>query len=66
MLCSYGNFLNKDIDIVYYDDGHGSLESKNGKIERFAVNGEMGMIAWYRQGNKEINGKYVTEIRYKN
>lgn len=33
-------------------------------IENFAVNGEMALVDWYRQGNEEINGKYVISKIY--
>ena len=33
-------------------------------IELFTKNGEMAPVAWYRFGNLEFNGKYVTEIGY--
>ena len=33
-------------------------------IEPFLVNGEMAHITWFRFGNTEFNGKYVTEITY--
>lgn len=33
-------------------------------IEPFLVNGEMAHVTWYRQGNKEFNGKYVIQIEY--
>ena len=33
-------------------------------IEVFMINGEMAPVAWYRFGNLEFNGKYVTEIEY--
>ena len=33
-------------------------------IESFLVNGEMAQITWFRFGDLEFNGKYVTEIGY--
>lgn len=33
-------------------------------IEMFTVNGEMAPVTWYRQGNREWNGKYVIEVEY--
>lgn len=33
-------------------------------IEAFTVNGEMAPVTWYRQGNREWNGKYVIEVEY--
>ena len=36
----------------------------NGKIEHFTKNGEMALVDWYRQGDREYNGKYVTTIEY--
>lgn len=33
-------------------------------IEVFTKNGEMALVEWYRQGNKEFNGKYVIEVEY--
>ena len=37
---------------------------EDGDIEPFQVNGEMAPVTWYRQRNKEYNGKYVIEIHY--
>lgn len=42
----------------------GIVSSSDGEIESFSVNGEMASITWYRQGNREFNGKYVMEIEY--
>ncbi len=33
-------------------------------IKQFYVNGDMALVVWFRQGNKEYNGKYVLEIEY--
>lgn len=33
-------------------------------IEHFSVNGEMALVSWYKQGDREFNGKYVIEIEY--
>ena len=33
-------------------------------IEPFLVNGEMAHMTWFRFGELEFNGKYVTEIGY--
>lgn len=35
-------------------------------IEIFTKNGEMAPVEWYRQGNREFNGKYVIEVEYFN
>ena len=45
-------------------DGQGWIYSEDGEIVRINVNGEMGFVNWFRQGNKEFNGKYVIEIEY--
>jgi len=45
-------------------DGIGWIYSKDGPIETFLVNGEMAHVNWYRQGNREFNGKYVKEIEW--
>ena len=50
------------IKYIWIDDI--SADYKNGEIEEFYVNGEMAQIKWYRQGNREYNGKYVTMIEY--
>jgi len=47
-------------------DGQGWFYAKDEDIVEFKVNGEMGFVSWYRQGDKEFNGKYVVEIVYKN
>ena len=36
------------------------------KIHTFTVNGEMALVTWYRQGNREFNGKFVKAIEYRN
>jgi hypothetical protein len=28
------------------------------------VNGEMSLVAWYRKGKDEFNGKYVIQVVY--
>ena len=33
-------------------------------IESFTKNGEMALVEWFRYGNFEFNGKYVTEVEY--
>jgi len=33
-------------------------------IEPFLVNGEMAHMTWFRFGELDFNGKYVTEIGY--
>ena len=33
-------------------------------IEPFTMRGEMAEVPWYRQGNREWNGKFVIEIEY--
>lgn len=50
----------KQIDM----DQNFSLFASNGEIEPFLVNGEMAHVTWYRQGNREVNGKYVIAIEY--
>jgi len=39
--------------------------TKDKPIERFEKYGEMAMVEWFRYDNLEFNGKYVTEIGYK-
>lgn len=51
------------IDKIYVED-IGWIESSDGEITMFQVNGEMALVNWYRQGNREFNGKYVIEIDY--
>lgn len=34
------------------------------EIEEFSVNGEMAPVRWFRQGDREFNGKYVVEVIY--
>lgn len=38
--------------------------TKDKPIIRFTKNGEMAPVEWFRWGNLEFNGKYVTEIGY--
>lgn len=38
--------------------------SEDRPIESFEKNGEMAPVEWFRWGNLEFNGKYVTEIGY--
>ena len=45
-------------------DQIGFVNSLDGEIEPFLVNGEMAHVTWYRQGDREFNGKYVIEIQY--
>ena len=33
-------------------------------IEVFMVNGEMSLVAWYKKGKDEFNGKYVIQVVY--
>lgn len=65
-------FLDKEIESIIVDLGGGSktlINSKDGKIERFEVCGEMSWVPWFRfHGKKyinEFNGKYVIAIKYK-
>ena len=52
----------QDIGWIYANES-GLLDDYT-PIEVFMVNGEMAEVAWYRQGNKEFNGKYVIVIEY--
>ena len=46
-------------------EGRPSIQATPEKpIEPFLVNGEMANITWFRFGELEFNGKYVTEIGY--
>lgn len=45
-------------------DQVGQIYAINGEIKAFSVNGEMASVTWYRQGNREFNGKFVIEIEY--
>jgi hypothetical protein len=45
-------------------DQVGCINSLDGEIDTFLVNGEMAHVKWFRQGNSEFNGKYVVEIGY--
>lgn len=42
----------------------GTYRIERNPIEVFLVNGEMAAVNWYRQGNREWNGKYVIAIEY--
>ena len=55
--------MDKEIERLYVDQ-LGYIYSSGGEIETFLVNGEMASITWYRQGNREINGKFVIEVLY--
>ena len=33
-------------------------------IEVFFENGEMALVKWYRCGNQDFNGKYVSAVEY--
>ncbi len=37
-----------------------------GEITLFEVNGEMASVSWFRQGDVEVNGKFVERIDYYN
>ena len=45
-------------------EGQGFFDDSEGEIKGFEVGGEMANVIWYRQNNKEFNGKYVIEIDY--
>jgi len=45
-------------------DGAGWLYSHNGEIKSFTKNGEMAEVEWFRQGNIEVNGKYVIKVEF--
>lgn len=47
-----------------YIESVGYKHSVDGEITEFTVNGEMAPVKWFRQGNKEWNGKYVIEVEY--
>ena len=42
----------------------GWLYSRDGEIEVFTKMSDDGEIEWYRQGNREVNSKFVVEIIY--
>ena len=44
---------------------YGWIYSEDGPIEIVWKPGEMANVAWYKQGNKEFNGKYAIIIVYK-
>lgn len=54
-------YAEKQID---NEDPRGTYRIERNPIEVFTVNGEMAAINWYRQGDKEWNGKYVVQIEY--
>ena len=60
--------MEEEIEAMFVDDIGWVYAMKDGVITDpiipFFVNGEMASITWYRQGNREFNGKYVIEIRY--
>jgi hypothetical protein len=45
-------------------DQIGFINALDGEITTFTVNGEMASVTWFRQGDKDINGKYVIMITY--
>lgn len=45
-------------------DQIGFVNNLDGEIEAFQVNGEMALVTWYSQGNREFNGKFVIEVGY--
>jgi hypothetical protein len=53
----------KRIKFIYVDHV-GAVNSIDGEITAFLVNGEMAHVTWYRQGEQEFNGKYVIVIEY--
>ena len=48
-------------------DGQGWKQSSDEEsITEIKVEGEMGYVRWYKQGDREYNGKYVIELQYEN
>ena len=45
-------------------DGQGWVYSKDNEITEIFKNGEMALVSWYEQGNREYNGKYVLIVEY--
>ena len=45
-------------------EGQIEVHCNDGDIERFEKNGEMAPVEWFRQLDREFNGKYVIEIQY--
>jgi len=56
--------MEKEIKSITMENCPG-LDSMFGKIERFERAGEMANVGWYRQGNVEVQEKYVARIEYK-
>lgn len=56
--------VEKIIEQIYVN-GIGWIYADSEPIEAFTVNGEMALVAWYRKGNEEYNGRYVQCIKYK-
>lgn len=53
----------KEIKAVYF--AHNSpINKDNGVIETFTYHSEEGRTEWFRQGNMDYNGKYITAIEY--
>lgn len=55
--------------IEHYHDKNqpqGTYRIERNPILAIEKNGEMAPVIWYRQGNREYNGKYVREITYYN
>ena len=46
-------------------DGQGWIYSEDGEIRRFGADNGTAFIEWFRQGNKEYNGKYVIIVEFK-
>lgn len=55
--------MNRKIEQILID-GAGWLYSRHGEIESFTKHGEMAEVEWFRQGNIEVNGKYVIKVEF--
>ena len=56
--------MEKKITHLSFEYRPSVVAEKDKPIERFYKNGEMAQVEWFRFGDIEFNGKYVTEIGY--
>lgn len=52
------------IEYLVFEGRPAVRATKDKPIICFEKNGEMASVDWFRYGNIEFNGKYVTEIGY--
>ena len=49
-------YIKLEDDIIFSND--------DGEIKRFEKKGEMAYVEWFRKGNREFNGRYVSEVMF--